>query len=306
MNRHAHDYFSSGLRWASRSHDPEEETKRSDPIRRLLLIIPLCALVLLAASVFLITEEAANNDLLDKAWNDQIEFDHYADEMRQSSEDLTRMARNYVSTGDEKYLRYYELVRDIHQGDQPRPEDYYDSFAYWTSRISREARSGEIDRLQSVQDLTTDTMSATQESTQKSLFNIIKSDFKIDSRELSLLLDSEENLQTVLGIEHRAISTMQEGDVARANDLLYSQMYLDAKIAVIEPVLTAINSYNERSMESIVKLEERNQNLTRELIIIISILFFFVFVSFTLAFFIPKSERVSEEELEEVSEEEID
>ena len=297
MNRHAHDYFSSGLRWVSRSHDPEEETSRRDPIRRPLLIILLCALVLLAASVFLITEEAANNDLLDKAWNDQIAFDRYADEMRQSSEDLTRMVRNYVSTGDEKYLRYYGLIRDIHQGDQPRPEDYYDSFAYWTSRISRESSSRDTDRLRSAQDLTNDALSATQESTQKSLFNIIKNDFKIDSRELLLLLDSEENLQAVLRIEDRAVSAMQEGDVARANDLLHSEIYLDARVAMIEPVFTAINSYNERSMESIVALEERNQNLTRELIIIVSMLFFFVFVSFILVFLIPKPEEEPEEEI---------
>ncbi|RLS33647.1 MAG: methyl-accepting chemotaxis protein [Planctomycetota bacterium] len=45
-----------------------------------------------------------------------------ADELRQSSDDLTRLARTYVVTGDEKFRRQYQAVLDIRNGVIPRPE----------------------------------------------------------------------------------------------------------------------------------------------------------------------------------------
>ena len=44
-----------------------------------------------------------------------------ADELLQSSDDLTRMARSYVITGDIKYKRYFGEIYDIREGKQPRP-----------------------------------------------------------------------------------------------------------------------------------------------------------------------------------------
>ncbi|MGE0236859.1 hypothetical protein [Methylocystis sp.] len=51
-------------------------------------------------------------------------YDTYllADELRQSSDDLTRFARMYVATGDDRYLRYYWNILDIRNGKIPRPE----------------------------------------------------------------------------------------------------------------------------------------------------------------------------------------
>ena len=46
-----------------------------------------------------------------------------ADEMRRSSDDLTRMVRLYVVTGDERYQSYYDAILDIREGRKPRPEN---------------------------------------------------------------------------------------------------------------------------------------------------------------------------------------
>jgi signal transduction histidine kinase/CheY-like chemotaxis protein/HPt (histidine-containing phosphotransfer) domain-containing protein/HAMP domain-containing protein len=51
-----------------------------------------------------------------------------SDGMRQSSNDLTRMVRLYVTTGDPRYRRYYDEILDIRSGDAPRPVDYDSSF----------------------------------------------------------------------------------------------------------------------------------------------------------------------------------
>ena len=48
-----------------------------------------------------------------------------ADELRQSSDDLTRMVRTYAMTGDRVYKQRYQDILDIRNGRQPRPEGHW-------------------------------------------------------------------------------------------------------------------------------------------------------------------------------------
>jgi PAS domain S-box-containing protein len=52
-----------------------------------------------------------------------------ADELRQSSDDLTRLARTYVITGDTMFKNQYFEVLKIRRGKSPRPDCY--NHAYW-------------------------------------------------------------------------------------------------------------------------------------------------------------------------------
>ncbi|MTV39585.1 methyl-accepting chemotaxis protein [Duganella radicis] len=52
-----------------------------------------------------------------------------ADELRQSSDDLTRLARTYVVTGAPDYEKQYGDIVDIRNGKKPRPKDY--ERIYW-------------------------------------------------------------------------------------------------------------------------------------------------------------------------------
>jgi uncharacterized protein YoxC len=52
-----------------------------------------------------------------------------ADQLRQSSDDLTRMARTYVITGDSKYEKIYWDILAIRNGQKARPENY--DRIYW-------------------------------------------------------------------------------------------------------------------------------------------------------------------------------
>ena len=52
-----------------------------------------------------------------------------ADELRQSSDDLTRMVRTYVVTGDPVYKQHFQDIMDIRDGRKPRPERYHQ--IYW-------------------------------------------------------------------------------------------------------------------------------------------------------------------------------
>jgi methyl-accepting chemotaxis protein len=57
-----------------------------------------------------------------------------ADELRQSSDDLTRLARTYVATGDAKWETQYFEVLDIRNGKKPRPLNY--QRIYWDFRAA--------------------------------------------------------------------------------------------------------------------------------------------------------------------------
>jgi diguanylate cyclase (GGDEF)-like protein len=52
-----------------------------------------------------------------------------ADELRQSSDDLTRMVRAYAATGQEIYKQHYQEILDIRNGKLPRPLHYEN--IYW-------------------------------------------------------------------------------------------------------------------------------------------------------------------------------
>jgi methyl-accepting chemotaxis protein len=57
-----------------------------------------------------------------------------ASELRQSSDDLTRLARTYVVSGDPKWEQQYFEVLDIRNGKRPRPEGY--ERIYWDFRAA--------------------------------------------------------------------------------------------------------------------------------------------------------------------------
>ena len=50
-------------------------------------------------------------------------------DLRQSSDDLTRMARTYVVTADPVFEQFYNDILDIRDGRAPRPVDFGD--VYW-------------------------------------------------------------------------------------------------------------------------------------------------------------------------------
>ena len=98
-------------------------------IKNLFLAL-LAALTLLLCLVLLsvISLESASDQVARSA---DLRYRSYllADELRQSSDDLTRLARTYAVTGDAKYEKQYFDILDIRNGKKPRPEHY--ERIYW-------------------------------------------------------------------------------------------------------------------------------------------------------------------------------
>jgi len=98
-------------------------------IKNLFLAV-LAALTLLLCLVLLsvISLKSASDEVARSA---DLRYRSYllADELRQSSDDLTRLARTYAVTGDAKYEKQYFDILDIRNGKKPRPEHY--ERIYW-------------------------------------------------------------------------------------------------------------------------------------------------------------------------------
>lgn len=58
--------------------------------------------------------------------------------LRQSSDDLTRMVRTYVVTGDPIYQRHYQEILDIRDGKTAAPSDYHN--VYWDLVLADDRR----------------------------------------------------------------------------------------------------------------------------------------------------------------------
>jgi diguanylate cyclase (GGDEF)-like protein/PAS domain S-box-containing protein len=61
-----------------------------------------------------------------------------ADELRQSSDDLTKMVRIYAVTGEARYRAYYQNILDIRNGKMPRPLGYQK--IYWDFVVASETK----------------------------------------------------------------------------------------------------------------------------------------------------------------------
>ena len=102
---------------------------RSMSIKSLLIAIFSILIVLLSALFGTLTYLSGAHNQISDAEHRRFQSFKLADELRQSSDDLTRMARTYVATGDERYAKYYQEILDIRNGVAPRPLHY--DLVYW-------------------------------------------------------------------------------------------------------------------------------------------------------------------------------
>ena len=96
----------------------------------LLVMLAVTALFL----VFALYKVGALNDHLAEVNLNRFTSYLLADELRQSSDDLTRLARTYVVSGDPEWEKQYFEILDIRNGKKPRPLQY--ERIYWDFRAA--------------------------------------------------------------------------------------------------------------------------------------------------------------------------
>ena len=107
--------------------------------RVLYSLVSLSLLAMAAVAVLLIISQRNLNR------SQRTRFESYllCDELRQSSDNLTRLARAYAATGDPRYEQYYRDVLAIRNGEKPRPEGYRGIYADFVGEDSQPPRLGQ-------------------------------------------------------------------------------------------------------------------------------------------------------------------
>ncbi|MBN1398436.1 MAG: PAS domain S-box protein [Bacteroidetes bacterium] len=92
-------------------------------------IFAVITIILLIIAGIFVTKALDYQDKVVESEEHRFRSAMLAIELFQSSEDLTRMAQSYVSTGDTVYKNNYFEILDIRNGKKPRPIEY--SMTYW-------------------------------------------------------------------------------------------------------------------------------------------------------------------------------
>jgi methyl-accepting chemotaxis protein len=147
-----------------------------------------------------------------------------ADELRQSSDDLTRLGRTYVVTADASYKAQYLDVLAIRNGEKPRPQAY--NRIYWDFVAGGNAKPRPDD-----------------ETT--SLLALMKRYGFTDS-ELAQLEEAQRNSDGLVGLEVEAMGLVEGKDKngkalpapdrARAIELVHSKKYHEFKSQIMAPI----------------------------------------------------------------------
>lgn len=158
--------------------------------------------------------------------------------LRQSSEYLTRFARQYAVTGDAAWRDVYQQVLDIPRGDALRPKDY--ESVYWD--LIEPYRSNAHPLL-----------------FPQSLRSILES-LPFTPQELALLQRSEDNSERLAQVELDAFRAVEQGRRDEAADALFSVDYQRAKHSIMQPIdelMIAVRQRIEQEREASLARDQR-------------------------------------------------
>ena len=233
----------------------------------LCFIIPLSLCVMVSAVLLNKTEQQAYQ-------TKEARFNSYklAEELLRSSELLTRFARTYVVTKDEKYLIYFNDVLDIRNGKISMPENY--NGVYWhlvtDSSLPLPLNSGSCIPLdQQMQDA------------------------GITIKEFGLLKDAQNYSNDLVHLENEAMGMINEikknhvspADTAavhmKAINMLHGPEYHHYKATIMKPIGEFVILLNERTQkEEDTILAKVNQLLFFLITTSMLTLFSFIFFAF--------------------------
>ena len=234
-------------------------------INRLLAVFFGLLFVLLAAMVGCLVW--LFNAEVEIAASSERRFESYklADELRQSSDDLTTMARLYVSTGDERFALQFQEILDIRSGEAPRPDNY--DQVYWDLVIENGERPESSGRAVSLES------------------RMIEEGFT--AIEFSKLDESQELSDDLVELESIAMNAVRgrfddgtgqfnregEPDFELARQLMFGNDYLRAKAAIMEPINEFLALLDERTAKKVAQLRARGRLIFQILLTLSGLVF---------------------------------
>lgn len=202
----------------------------------------LVAVLLLPAAllVFSAYQLGAANDRVAEVNLTRYQSYLLADELRQSSDDLTRLARTYVVSADPEWEKQYFEVLDIRNGKKPRPQEY--EKIYWDFRAAgTDAGRG--------------TAAAIPLET-------LMKEAGFTAEEFSKLKEAQGNSDDLVKTETVAmglVKTNDEAELAKARAMMHDKNYHLFKAKIMKPVDQFLTLVDARTKSEVSKaLEQKN------------------------------------------------
>ncbi|MCG6143527.1 PAS domain-containing hybrid sensor histidine kinase/response regulator [Leptospira bandrabouensis] len=173
---------------------------------------------------------------IDEAEENRYRSLRIANELRQSSDQLTNLVRLYVIQRDKKYKEYFQMILDIRNGDFPRPQNY--GYAYWDFVIA-----GKLPP-------------PSDEGEKISIYELMKNANFLES-DFLLLSQSKIKSDELTKIEFQTMSLV-ERDMKngfktdpRVINSLFDDHYLQAKAEILKPINDLYYQLNDRTTKAI-------------------------------------------------------
>ncbi len=216
-------------------------------IRRLYFFFFALALIFMAGLVFVNEKQEELQHRLVASEQNRFLSTRLAHQLKQSSDQLTIMARLYAVTGKPEYLKNFYQILDIRAGRAPRPLDY--STTYWDQILGHLKKPGAC-------------------GPPRGFYEGLKK-LSLTKEEADLLTLAERRSDALVNLENQSFNARvgifkdKEGkytihgkaDPALATNLLFGQEYLDAKAKIMAPIQQFMNTLDQRIEAETANLE---------------------------------------------------
>ncbi|SDZ04887.1 methyl-accepting chemotaxis protein [Tindallia californiensis] len=270
-------------------------------IKKTLLLSVGSIVFLLVVNATIMTLLKTTQDNL--SYHQEIRYDSYllADELRQSSDDLTRLARLYVVEKENdpeqaaEYLRQYNAILDIRNGVIPRPAQYH--LIYWDLvAVDENPPTPDSNVTRSLLDLMAD-LNFTEEEFEYLAQANANSDGLVETEVTAMNL-ADNNI----GPSERDV--MQPGESPRdtAIRIMHDKQYMTYKAEIMRPINDFFIALENRTSGTVNALEARVARLTIAGIVslILSILIS-VWLLYRLIFTVLKNIRILQHSVQELA-----
>jgi len=152
-----------------------------------------------------------------------------ANELRQSSDDLTRMARTYVSTGNPIYEQSYFEILAIRNGNAQRPKKYPSTYWY-TSFATDRTSSSNLDKPIPLQTLMREMGFREKE------FLLLQASQNLSDKLVRLEMQAFAAMKGLFDDGNGNFTVKRKPDRAFAINLLFGSQYHKEKVIIMEPI----------------------------------------------------------------------
>ena len=245
-------------------------------IQRILIIffIIICGFSIATITMAVNLKNTLNQ--VEKAQTNRHESLKLADELRQSSDDLTRFARTYVTTGEKKYKKYFQQVLDIRNGILSRPDDYQN--IYWDLVITNKLDPPSTDGVNK-QSLETKMINAGFTMNE---FNELRKAQGRSDKLVSLEALAMNAIEGKFDDGSGDFNIIKQPDREMAIKLMHGRQYHIEKSSIMEPIKAFIHLVDKRTEK---KLTELNK-IAQKLVVLITISGICLIVAFVLMIWI--------------------